>query len=272
MLTRGLSPAAALSKRLAAAILAMVGLCGPLAAQGTQESLSGARSPALARVFAAWKARQGASNRSTLSGTCTPFCPRASALQMCAGLAGLRPGNIAFDKDVEFTILQSEWSGEGLDRVRSDLSELTYNGADGWKETGRFRFIQNGFLASRLQVPKVSDQTPTISLWRKVPIKQSSNWFSSGDLLLEKLDHDLTPLRSLCALEFSFRLVAGELPGHQRGRSRRQRALHPPPDGQSRSLGAVLDRSEPGLQRDSLGATTFRTGAAQCCDREPAGC
>jgi hypothetical protein len=58
MLFRGLSPAAVLWKTLAAALLAMIGLRGPLAAQETQRGDSGAASPTLARVFAAWKARQ----------------------------------------------------------------------------------------------------------------------------------------------------------------------------------------------------------------------
>jgi thiol-disulfide isomerase/thioredoxin len=149
----------------------------------------------LSRVFAAWKARQERIKSFYFVWNVHAALPKGFRFANEPGLSGLRPGNTAFDRKVEFTIPQLEWSGEGPDRVRSDFNELTYNSADGWKETGRFRFIQNGFLCSRLQVPRATDETPAISLWRKVPLKQPSNWFSSGDFLLEKLDHDLIPLR-----------------------------------------------------------------------------
>jgi thioredoxin 1 len=195
MLNRGLSPASWLWKTLAAAMMLMIGLCGPLAAQTTPHSEAGTPSPTLARVFAAWKARQERITSFYFAWSVHGVFPKGYQFPNVRGLAGLRRGTGVVDKNVEFTIPQFEWSGEGPDRVRSDFSELTYSSADGWKETGRFRFIQNGFLASRLQVPKSSDQTPTISLWRKVPIKQPSNWFSSGDFLLQNIEFDLIPLR-----------------------------------------------------------------------------
>ena len=196
MLTRGLSPAAVLSKTLAAAILLLVGLCGPLVAQGTQESRSSAASATLARVFAAWNARQERIKSFYFVWNLRVALPKGYKFPFARGLAGVRRGDDALgDKDVEFTVPQSEWSGEGLDRLRSDFSEFVYSGADGWKETGRFRVTQEGCLNSRFHVPTHSGEASTIAIWRKVAIKHPSNWSSSGDYLLDDLETDLTPLR-----------------------------------------------------------------------------
>jgi thiol-disulfide isomerase/thioredoxin len=195
MLTRGLSPSAVLCKTLAAAILLMIGLCGSLAAQETQESHSSAGSPTLARVFAAWKAREERIKSFYFVWNLRVVLPKGYQFPFARGLAGVRKGDVALDRDVEFTVPQSEWSGEGLHRLRSDFSEFVFSAADGWKETGRFRITRLGSLNSRLHVPTRSGEAPTIAIWRKVAIKRPSGWSSSGDFLLHDLDIDLAPLR-----------------------------------------------------------------------------
>jgi thiol-disulfide isomerase/thioredoxin len=183
-------------KTLAAAILLMIGLCVPLAAQETQESHSGAGSPTLARVFASWKARQERIKSFYFVWNLRVVLPKGYQFPFARCLAGVRKGDVALDKDIEFTVPQSEWSGEGLDRLRSDFSEFVYSGAERWKETGRFRITQAGSLNSRLHVPTRSGEAaPTIAIWRKVAIKRPSGWSSSGDFLLRDLDIDLAPLR-----------------------------------------------------------------------------
>src|SRR5580704_1596205 len=162
MLTRAHSPAPSLWKTLAAAMLLMIGLCGPLAAQGTPESQSDAPSPTLARVFATWKARQDRIKSFYFCWNLRVALPKGYQFPNARGLAGVRRGNVMLNKDVEFTVPQLEWSGEGTDRSRSDFSEFVYSSADGWKETGRFRVMQNGFLTSRLHVPGHSAEAPTI--------------------------------------------------------------------------------------------------------------
>jgi hypothetical protein len=195
MLTRGLSPAPVLCKTLVAAILSMIGLCGPLAAQGTPEGQSAAKSPALARVFTAWHARQGRIKSFYFVWNLRVVLPKGYEFANVQGLAGVRKWDVASEKDVEFTVPQSEWSGEGLDRLRSDFSEFAPSGAAGWKETGRFRITRDGFLNSRLKVPTNSAEPPTISIWRKVAVKHPSRMVSSGDFLLDALAIDLAPLR-----------------------------------------------------------------------------
>jgi hypothetical protein len=203
MLTRGLSPAAALSKRLAAAILLLVGLFGRFVAQGGQESQSGVRLPTLDRVFAAWKARQEriksfyfAWNLHVALPKGYQFVPEGYQFPFAGGLAGVRKGDVALDtaKDVEFTAPLSEWSGDGRDRLRSDFTAFLYSGVDGWKEIQRSRVTRNGILNSRLLFPAHSDETPKIAIWRKVPVKHPSNRLRPGDLF-EESEIDLTPLR-----------------------------------------------------------------------------
>jgi thiol-disulfide isomerase/thioredoxin len=182
-------------KTLAAAILLTISLCGPLAAQEIQENHSGAGSPTLARVFAAWKARQERIKSFYFFWNLRVILPKGYQFPFAWGLAGVRKGDVALDKDIEFTLPQSEWSGEGLERLRSDFSEFVDSGAEGWKETGRFRITQAGSLNSRLHVPTRSGEAPTIAIWRKVAIKRPSGWSSSGDFLLHDLDIDLAPAR-----------------------------------------------------------------------------
>jgi thiol-disulfide isomerase/thioredoxin len=194
MLTRGLSPARVLWNPLAVATMSVC-LCGPLAAEGTQESQSNAGSPTLGRIFAAWKARQERIKSFYFVWNLHVVLPKGYEFPNVRGLAGVRRGGVGLDKDVEFTIPQSEWSGEGPARLRSDFGDFVYSAANGWKETGRFRITRNGILNSRLHLPTGSAEPPTIAIWRKVAIKHPSNWSSSGDYLLEDLEIDLAPLR-----------------------------------------------------------------------------
>jgi hypothetical protein len=192
---RGLSPSAVLWKTLAAVLLATIGLCGPLAAQQVPKSDSRAESPTLARVFAAWKARQQRVKSFYFAWNVHVVLPKGYEPQGARGLAGVQTWGVANDKRLEFTIPQSEWSGEGTDRLQSDFSEIVLNADDGWKETGRLRITHNGALNSRLRVPTDSAVQPVISIWRKVPVKHPSNLASSGDALLMNLDIDVLPLR-----------------------------------------------------------------------------
>jgi thiol-disulfide isomerase/thioredoxin len=156
-----------------------------------------AQSPALSRVFDAWKARQARiktfhvvwDTRFTLPKGAFRF-PRGS------GLAGMRTDE-DFDGGTqpEFTFPRSEWWGDGGDRLRSDFGKFAYDNKHGWKEEARYRITEDGALYSRAEVPVSSSERPTISIWRKVPYRNPSNWSSSGDFLLKNREVDLTPLR-----------------------------------------------------------------------------
>jgi beta-lactamase regulating signal transducer with metallopeptidase domain/thiol-disulfide isomerase/thioredoxin len=166
------------------------------ASPGADEPPSAGKSLTLEKVFAAWKARQERIKSFYFVWNLRVALPKGYRFPFTRGLAGVRREDVALgDKDVEFAISQSEWSGEGLERLRSDFSEFICSGAEGWKETGRFRITQAGSLNSRLHVPTRSGEAPTIAMWRKVAIKRPSGWSSSGDFLLQDLEIDLAPLR-----------------------------------------------------------------------------
>jgi hypothetical protein len=195
MLIRGPSPSAVACRTVAAALLAMIGLCGPLAAQDAPKSDPGAESPTLSRVFAAWQARQERIKSFYFAWNVRAVLPKGYEFPGVRVLPGLRAWDVVSDKHVEFSVPQSEWSGAGSDRWQSDFSEIVYNADDGWKETGRLRITHDGTLNSRLRVPSDSAASPTIAIWRKVPVKHPSNIGSSGDSLLLNLEFDLVPLR-----------------------------------------------------------------------------
>jgi beta-lactamase regulating signal transducer with metallopeptidase domain len=171
----------------------------PPAAKQTAEGpeTPAAKSPALARVFGAWKARQERVKSFHVRWDLRIVRPQGYEVPAWAGLAGVTMGRVESgrDKEVAFTVRQLEWCGEGVDRLRSDFGEFVYGGAGGWKETGRFRLTHDGSLNSRLYVPVGSAKVPTMAIWRHVPVKSPSAWSSSGDFLLKARDVDLGPLR-----------------------------------------------------------------------------
>jgi hypothetical protein len=159
--------------------------------------------PTLRKVFAAWQAREEriksfyfAWNLRVALPKGYQFVPERYQFPFAGDLAGVRKGDVALDtaKDVEFTAPLSEWSGDGLDRLRSDFTDFLYSGVDGWKELRRCRVMRNGLLCSRLLVPAQAAEAPKIAIWRKAPFKHPSNGLRSADFF-EESEIDLTPLR-----------------------------------------------------------------------------
>jgi beta-lactamase regulating signal transducer with metallopeptidase domain/thiol-disulfide isomerase/thioredoxin len=176
---------------------------GSAATQGVNEAQPAAKSRTLRKVFAAWEAREDRiksfyfawtfhvalhkAHQTVPDGYCFPFAGGLVLVDKGEGAVGV-------DKDVEFTAPQSEWSGDGFDRLRSDYTEFRYRAVDRWTETRRFRLTQDGILNSRLQIPVRSADEPWITIWRKAPIKHPSR-LSPRVQLFEEGEIDLTPLR-----------------------------------------------------------------------------
>jgi hypothetical protein len=184
--------------------LSIIGLSA-VAAYGADEGDQGAQSPTLTRVFAAWNARQARIKAFHVTWDLRIRLPRGSALPRWAGFlgsggwgfAGLRPkiSESGEDQDVELTLPQSEWWGEGPDRLRSDFGEFAPSSDGGWKEAGQLCVVADGSRHLRLRVPASADELPTLAVWRIVPVKNPSSTMTSGDSLLAKREVDLVPLR-----------------------------------------------------------------------------
>jgi beta-lactamase regulating signal transducer with metallopeptidase domain len=161
------------------------------------EELPAANSPTLARVFAAWKARQERVKSFHVSWDLRIVLSKGSIIPSGWEVAGVRQRYVEIDdkKEVAFTVRQSEWWGEGMDRLRRDFGEFGYGGASGWKEISRFRLTRDGSLNSRLHVPTRSTEVPTMAIWRQVPVKNPSGRSRSGDFLLNDFHVDWWPLR-----------------------------------------------------------------------------
>jgi beta-lactamase regulating signal transducer with metallopeptidase domain len=172
------------------------------ASEAADEPPSAAKTATLEKVLAAWKARQERIKSFYFAWSLRvalpkgyQFVPEGYQFPFAGGLVGVRKGDVALDtaKDVEFTAPLSEWSGDGLDRLRSDFTNFLYSG-DGWKEIRRARLTRNGILHSRLLVPAQSAEAPKIAIWRKAPFQHPSNRLGSGDLFAGP-QIDLAPLR-----------------------------------------------------------------------------
>ncbi len=176
---------------------------GSAATQAVNEPQPAAKSRTLRKVFAAWEAREERiksfyfawtfhvalhkGHQTVPDGYCFPFAGGLVLVDKGEGAVGV-------DKDVEFTAPQSEWSGDGFDRLRSDYTEFRHRAVDGWTETRRFRVTQDGILNSRLQIPVRSADDPWITIWRKAPIKHPSR-LNPRVQQFEESEIDLTPLR-----------------------------------------------------------------------------
>jgi hypothetical protein len=172
---------------------------------GDEAGHPGAPSPTLNRVFAAWNARQTRIKAFHVTWDLRIHAARGAALPRPAGmlesgewgLAGLplRNSGARADQDLELTLSQSEWWGEGSERLRSDFGEFAPSDAGGWKETAQLCVVSDGNRHLRLREPASADESPTLAIWRQVPIKNRSRTEISGDSLLSKREVDLEPLR-----------------------------------------------------------------------------
>ncbi len=181
--------------RSGAVWLSLVAMCATTG-YGGDEAEPGAKSATLKRVFAAWNARQARIQAFHVTWDLRIRLPRGYALPRGRGVAGLQPmvSEPNEDRDVELTLPQSEWWGEGADRLRSDFGEFAPSGAGGWKEAGQLCLVADGSRNLRLRVPASAEEQPTLAIWRKVPVKNPSNTTSGGDFLLPRREADLRPL------------------------------------------------------------------------------
>jgi beta-lactamase regulating signal transducer with metallopeptidase domain len=193
-----LATAAALTFMTPTLIRAVAGSHQELEVSQKNENATVEKVRTLERVFAAWKARQERVKSFHFSWTARVTLPKGYAPPSSDDplLAGLRTGENGPGRDVEMTIPQSEWWGDGESRFRSDIPVVGPSGANGGRQRSRIRVIQDGNLFSRLEVPVNPRETALMSLYRKLDIKNPEPAAgTSGDLLLKWREVDLAPLR-----------------------------------------------------------------------------
>ncbi|HEV3415509.1 MAG TPA: hypothetical protein VG056_01795 [Pirellulales bacterium] len=153
-----------------------------------------AKSPTLARVFAAWKARQERVKSFHFTWDCRLSLSSGYDFPDTFVLAAVQArGEIGAD-NVLYTIPQSEFWGEGQDRYRDDFFMVSYSPPNTWKRGARIRNVIDGVMHSRLVVPLLSGEAPLMTVWRKVDAMNNSNQELSGDLHWIARDIDLQPL------------------------------------------------------------------------------
>ncbi len=137
---------------------------GSGAAQQAAPPPTAVQSATLSRVFAAWQKRQEHvksfhfvwDTRVTL-----PKGDEFQPFQIISPPAQVWPGTvpIVLDKTTEFTVSQTEWWGQGDDRLRFDFPIVKNVGANHWNQVARVRLIRDGSIRSRLTVPSSPAQT-----------------------------------------------------------------------------------------------------------------
>ncbi len=221
---------------------------GSAATQGVNEAQPAAKSrDACAKSSPPGRRGRNASSRSTLPGISASLCPRAMSFRIVRlrGLAGVDKGNVTLDKDndVEFTVPQSEWSSEGLDRLRSDFTEFRLQRGRGLERDWTFPYYPGGQRELPLACAQHARRGAEDRHLAQGPGQASVRYVELRGLPLRgSRDRFDSAAPGTAPLEYRFQLVAGELPGPRRGHAPRQCALHRTPDGQSGSFRAVLGR------------------------------
>jgi beta-lactamase regulating signal transducer with metallopeptidase domain len=167
-----------------------VGKKAPAQAAPTEKGAEEEHSQALSRVLAAWKERQDKVKSFHFKWDTRVTIPKGYEIPRQFLLAGLatRFVDLDGDREIEITIPQSDWWGEGTERFRDDFTMLNFAGANRWTQAARTRFIQDGSRYSRLEVPVNSKELPWISIWR-MPAA------GAGDAVLKQRMVDFLPLR-----------------------------------------------------------------------------
>src|SRR5580704_10092847 len=118
------------------------------------ERLTEAQSPPLARVFAAWKAREERVKSFHFTWEYRLAFPKGYRFPEAPVVGGLKAAGVSIKSDgAHDTMPRSELWAEGADRLRDDFSVVACGGASEWKPTERYSVTINGTKHTRVKVP-----------------------------------------------------------------------------------------------------------------------
>ena len=150
---------------------------GSGAAQQAAPPPTAAQSATLTRIFAAWQKRQEQVKSFHVVWDTRVTLPKGYEFQNYGHIstpAELWVRNLSIGQhQIEFTLPQTEWWGQGDEHYRFDFPIAENDGANGWKQVARVRLIRDGSIRSRRTVPMSAASKPWISIWRTVPVKNS---------------------------------------------------------------------------------------------------
>jgi thiol-disulfide isomerase/thioredoxin len=167
----------------------MMGLSGVGLAHAADTSQPGASSPTLARVFAAWKAREERVKSFRFTWEYRLSFPKEYAFPDVPVVGGLKARGIRFNfAGVHYTMPRSDIWVAGTDRFRDEFSIVACGGAYEWKLTGECSVTINGSKHTRFNKPIGLDELPQVATWNEIDAAPS------GDAQLVARSDDLAPL------------------------------------------------------------------------------
>jgi thiol-disulfide isomerase/thioredoxin len=145
-----------------------VGLCAAVDCPAS-ERLPETKSPTLARVFAAWKAREDRVKSFHFNWEYRVTLPKGFAFPEAPIIGGLKAVGVTIKSDgVHHTLPTSAFWGEGADRFRDDFSLVVCKGPNDWKPIERYSDTINGAKHARLKTPIGSEAPPQAAVWNEV--------------------------------------------------------------------------------------------------------
>ncbi|HET6327733.1 MAG TPA: thioredoxin family protein [Planctomycetaceae bacterium] len=166
----------------------LVGLCAAVDCPAS-ERLPEAKSPTLARVLAAWKAREDRVKTLHLTWEYRLALPKGYHFPEAPVVGGLKASGVAIkSEDVHQTLPPSEFWAEGANRVRDDFSLVVCKGPNDWKPSERISVTTNGAKHARSKTPIGSDAPPQAVVWNEVEPERT------GDQQIDARPDDWAPL------------------------------------------------------------------------------
>ena len=230
-------------KTLAIAVVCTMGMCRLGSVQAKDVDRIGSESQTLARVFAAWKARQESVKSLHFAWEYRLAFPKGYRFPETPVVGGLKAPGIHIESDgVHDTLPTSEFWVEGADRFRDDFTLVGYSESNDWKPSERFSLTTNGakHTCSKLLI---GSPRPQVVVWKDdTPTR-------SRDPQIAARSNDLAPL----LLTFRpFRRASGWNPERCRLGHRSRR-----------SSSGRTTRRDPVIRRSLRDPTTWR----RCCSR-----
>jgi Thioredoxin-like len=180
-----------------AAILCLMVLCATGTARAVQNPISSSQSATLARIFAAWEARQARVQSLHFTWDCRVSLPKGYLAPndlVVGGLKSARP-QIA-PASAHYAIPQSAFWAEGGDRSRYEFFTVVCREPNDWKRSARIRATIDGERHTRLHVPVDSGGPPYAAVWNKAKVrKPTQSNEGPGNRQWDAGDDDLAPLR-----------------------------------------------------------------------------
>jgi thiol-disulfide isomerase/thioredoxin len=178
-----------LAKTFACVSACLIGLAGLGLAHDADVARPGTGSPTLARVFAAWKARQERAKSIHFNWEYRLALSKGYRFPDAPVIGGLKASGVSIESDeVHHTLPSSECWVEGDDRFRDDFSVVLCRGPKQWTETERYSLTVKGAKHIRRKTPNGPGATPQVGTWAEPAPERT------GDLQLDARPDDLAPL------------------------------------------------------------------------------